>query len=74
MVSTGAGIVLGIITSVQDGFFGALGFATLLHALTEPKGRRKTPAVKTFHIAPGAIRSRHRKRAANLPSSTESAH
>ncbi|MBM0277296.1 hypothetical protein [Micromonospora tarensis] len=37
MVSAVAGAALGIATSVQDGFFGALGIATLLHTMTERK-------------------------------------
>ncbi|MEU5908954.1 hypothetical protein [Micromonospora sp. NPDC047527] len=36
-VSVGAGIGLGSVTSVEVGFSGALGIATLLHALVEPK-------------------------------------
>ncbi|MDG4807167.1 hypothetical protein O7634_10435 [Micromonospora sp. WMMD1120] len=36
-VSAVAGAALGIASSVQDGFFGALGLATLLHTMTEPK-------------------------------------
>ncbi|MEU4690533.1 hypothetical protein [Actinoplanes sp. NPDC023714] len=35
--SAATGAALGIFTSAQDGFFGALGVGTLLHALLEPK-------------------------------------
>ncbi|MEV5768690.1 hypothetical protein AB0L34_29550 [Micromonospora sp. NPDC052213] len=31
------GVALGLATSTQDGFFGALGIATLLHAMVKPK-------------------------------------
>ncbi|MFG3713335.1 hypothetical protein [Micromonospora sp. NPDC047730] len=35
------GIALGLTTSTQDGFFGALGIATLLHAVIEPKSKSR---------------------------------
>lgn len=42
IASASAGAALGIATSFQDGFFGALGIATLLHAMIEPTSPRKS--------------------------------
>ncbi|MEU5525416.1 hypothetical protein ABZ744_00570 [Micromonospora chersina] len=40
------GVALGLASSTQDGFFGALGIATLLHAMIEPKS--KSPEKKAI--------------------------
>ncbi|MBG6099801.1 hypothetical protein ACLQ3D_20985 [Micromonospora vinacea] len=43
VASAGTGTALGLVTSIQEGFFGALGVATLLHAMIEPKSSEKKP-------------------------------